>query len=240
MSSGNFKTTYEADNAIFQTTFVKFWMLLLFVGLLVFPYIADPYVFYIMNLVCIAVIGCLGLNLLSGFTGQLSLGHGGFLAIGGYSAVLLITKAGLSMWIAIPIAGCFSAISGLIIGGPALRLKGLYLAMSTLAFQFIVEHIVIHWESLTNGPNGISLPADKIPTLLGNSQRNMYLFFMAFTVVAVIFAKNISRSKVGRAFVAIREMDLAAKVLGVNLAHYKIIAFLICSFMVESQGLYIP
>jgi len=236
MSSGNFKTTYKADNAIFQTTFVIVWMFILFVGILVFPFIAGSYFLYVMNLVCIAVIGCLGLNLLSGFAGQLSLGHGGFLAVGGYFTVILIAKAGLSIWVAIPIAGCFTAISSLVISGSSLRLRGLYFTISTLAFQFIIEHIILHWENLTGGPKGIPLPSDEIPKFLGGSLRNKYFFLMAFTIAAIIFAKNISRSKTGRAFVAIREMELAAKVLGLNIAKFKIIAFLLSSFFAGIAG----
>lgn len=236
MNSGNFKATYKADNAIFQTAFVRVWMFILFVGILVFPFFAGSYFLYVTNLVCIAVVGCLGLNLLSGFAGQLSLGHGSFLAVGGYLTVILIAKAGLPIWIAIPIAGCSAAISSLLISGPALRLKGLYFTISTMAFQFIVEHIIVHWENLTNGAKGIPLPTDKIPNFLGGSLRNKYFFLMVVTIAAIIFAKNISRSKTGRAFVAIRDMELAAKVLGLNIAKFKVVAFFLCSFFAGIAG----
>ena len=127
MRCGDFKETYIEDEAIFQSLFVKFWLVLLFVLLLALPLVANAYVLYIANMIGFAVIAAVGLNILTGFTGQISLGHAAFAGIGGYASAILITRFGISFWLALPIAGLISAAAGLVIGIPSLRVKGLYL-----------------------------------------------------------------------------------------------------------------
>ena len=151
MRCGDFKESYIKDEEIFQSLFVKFWLALFFIFLVIIPLMADAYVLYIANLIGFAIISAVGLNILTGFTGQISLGHAAFVGVGGYTAAILITRLNVSFWLALPCAGLIAAFAGLIIGIPSLRVKGLYLCMATLAAQFIFEFIFIHWESMTHG-----------------------------------------------------------------------------------------
>ena len=155
MRCGDFKETYLQDEAIFQSVPVKCSLALFFVFLVIFPFVANAYLLYMANMIGFAVIGAVGLNLLTGFTGQISLGHSAFMGVGAYTSAILITRYGLSFWLSLPIAGLVSALAGMIIGLPSFRVKGLYLCIATLASQFIFEFIFVHWESMTNGITGI-------------------------------------------------------------------------------------
>lgn len=236
MRCGDFKETYVDDEAIFQSLFVKFWLVLLVVFLLALPLVGNAYVLYIANLIGFAVIAAVGLNILTGFTGQISLGHAAFAGIGGYASAILIARYGFSFWLALPLAGLVSAVAGLIIGIPSLRVKGLYLCIATLAAQFICEFIFIHWESMTQGVRGINLP----PPLLGdipiNTEKRYYFLTLSVVFLAVGFARNLVRSRVGRAFVAIRDRDLAAEIMGISLFRYKLTAFAVSSFYAGVAG----
>ena len=181
MTSGDFKTSYQKDMAIFRTAWVKLWMGLFFVLLLVFPFFADSYFIYIINLSGIAIIAALGLNLLTGYTGQISLAHASFLAIGAYSSAILTSDAGMSFWIAMPLSGLIAAIIGLIVAIPALRLKGFYIAIVTLGFSLIIEHIIVRWDSLTRGAEGMSVPPVKFGNFTFGSDRDYY-FLILFIV----------------------------------------------------------
>jgi len=237
LSSGDFKTSYEAEIRVFQTWFVKFWLLVFFLGLLVFPFMLPPkhYYLHIVNMTAIAVIGAIGMNLIIGFTGQFSFGQHAFLAIGAYGAAIVAGRLGLPFYLTIPLAGCLSALAGLMIGVPSLRLKGLYLAMATLAFAFIVDHFVVHL-SITGASNGISVPRAKMLGLVMKTDRECYFLIVGLAVLMTILAKNLVRTKVGRAFVAIRDYELAASIIGVNLTRYKLSAFTVSSFYVGVAG----
>jgi branched-chain amino acid transport system permease protein len=137
MRCGDYKENYIKDEEIFQSRFVKFWLSLFFIFLIVFPFIANAHMLYVSNIIGFAVIGAIGLNLLTGFTGQISLGHAAFVGVGAYTSAILITRYGISFWLSIPLAGLVSALAGMIIGVPSLRVKGLYLCIATLAAQFI-------------------------------------------------------------------------------------------------------
>jgi branched-chain amino acid transport system permease protein len=236
MRCGDFKESYIQDEEIFQSHFVKFWLALFFIFLLIIPMMANAYVLYIANLIGFAVIGAVGLNILTGFTGQISLGHAAFVGVGGYTAAILITRLNFSFWLALPCAGFVAALAGLIIGIPSLRVKGLYLCMATLAAQFIFEFIFIHWESLTQGIRGINVPAPEIFGLALNTEKRFYYLTLVVAIVAVGYARNLVRSRVGRAFVAIRDRDLAAEIMGISLFRYKLTAFAISSFYAGVAG----
>ena len=126
MRCGDFKESYIKDEEIFQSLFVKFWLALLLIFLIILPFLADAYVLYVANLIGFAIIGAVGLNILTGFTGQISLGHAAFVGVGGYTAAVLMTQLDFSFWLALPCAGFAAAVAGLIIGIPSLRVKGLY------------------------------------------------------------------------------------------------------------------
>ena len=236
MRCGDFKESYIKDEEIFQSLFVKFWLGLFFLFLLLLPLVADAYVLYVANLIGFAVIGAVGLNILTGFTGQISLGHAAFVGVGGYAAAILMTRLNFSFWLALPCAGFVAAGAGLIIGIPSLRVKGLYLCMATLAAQFIFEFIFIHWESMTQGIRGINVPAPALGNFVLDTEKRFYFLTLVVVVLAVVYARNLVRSRAGRAFVAIRDRDLAAEIMGINLFRYKLTAFAISSFYAGVAG----
>jgi branched-chain amino acid transport system permease protein len=236
MRCGDFKENYIEDEAIFQSLFVKFWLVLLVVFLLALPLVGNAYVLYVANLIGFAVIAAVGLNILTGFTGQISLGHAAFAGIGGYASAILITHYGFSFWLALPLAGLVSAAAGLVIGIPSLRVKGLYLCIATLAAQFICEFIFIHWESMTQGVRGINLPPPQLGDIPINTEKRYYFLTLVSVALAVGFARNLVRSRVGRAFVAIRDRDLAAEIMGISLFRYKLTAFAVSSFYAGVAG----
>jgi branched-chain amino acid transport system permease protein len=236
MRCGDFKETYLKDEAIFQSLPVKFFLSLFFLFLLIFPFVANAYLLYMANMIGFAVIGAVGLNLLTGFTGQISLGHSAFIGVGAYTSAILITRCGISFWVSLPIAGLVSALAGMIIGLPSFRVKGLYLCIATLASQFIFEFIFVHWESLTNGITGIHIPPPQIGSFKFATEKDFYWITLFFAILAIGYARNLVRSRMGRAFVAIRDRDLSAEIIGINLLHYKLSSFAISSFYAGITG----
>jgi branched-chain amino acid transport system permease protein len=235
MRSGDFKTSYTEDIAVLQTSFIKVSIgifLILLIGLVL---VADKYSLYIINLSAIATIGALGLNILTGFTGQISIGQAGFLAIGAYSSAIL-TKAGLPFLVALPLAGFISTIAGLLVGIPSLKLRGLYLAITTFAFGFIVEHVSNSWQSLTGGAQGMEVSPAIIYGITFNTDRKFFFLVFPLTILAVLFARNLIRSKPGRAWIAIRDRDIAADTMGINLYWYKLSSFAVSSFYAGIAG----
>lgn len=236
MRCGDFKENYLQDEAIFQSIPVKFFLALFFVFLIIFPFVANAYLLYMANMIGFAVIGAVGLNLLTGFTGQISLGHSAFMGVGAYTSAILVTRCDLSFWLSLPIAGLVAALAGVIIGLPSFRVKGLYLCIATLASQFIFEFIFVHWESMTNGITGIHIPPPQIGDFKFVTEKDFYWITLFFAVLAVGYARNLVRSRMGRAFVAIRDRDLSAEIIGINLLHYKLSAFAISSFYAGITG----
>ncbi|MGD9139102.1 MAG: branched-chain amino acid ABC transporter permease [Desulfobacterales bacterium] len=236
MRCGDFKESYIKDEEIFQSFFVKFWLGLFLIFLILIPFVADAYILYVANLIGFAIIGAVGLNILTGFTGQISLGHAAFMGVGGYTAAVLMTRLNFSFWLALPCAGLVAALAGLVIGIPSLRVKGLYLCMATLAAQFILEFIFIHWEFMTKGIRGINVPSPALGNFLLDTEKRFYFLTLMMVILAVGFARNLVRSRVGRAFVAIRDRDLAAEIMGISLFRYKLTAFAISSFYAGVAG----
>ncbi len=234
---GNYRETYEEELAIFETDFGRLSTL---VGLIllfaVVPFISDAYILYIINTIGIFAIAAIGLNLLIGYTGQISLGHGAFFGVGAYAGAILSTKAGLPFIIAVPAAGFITAIVGVIFGSPSIRLKHLYLCIATLASQFILEYIFVQWESMTGGAMGISIPAASLFGIdLGSDRNFFYVIFFCFSILTWM-AVNITRTRYGRAFIAIRDNDQAAEGMGIPIFLYKLLAFAISSFYAGFAG----
>lgn len=236
INCGNFKTSYEKDAAIYQTTFSKICIYSFLIGLFVLPFFLNSYLLYIMNMIFISVIAAVGLNILTGFTGLISLGHGAFIGVGAFAAGYLISKFSFGFFIIIPLAAIITSMVGVIFGTPSLRLKDLYLSIATLAAQFILEFIFIRAESITGGVNGMPVDA---PVFFGYTIDNdfrFYFFSLIYTIIMVTAAKNIIRTKIGRAFVSIRDNYIAAETMGVDLFRYKLLSFAISSFYAGVAG----
>ncbi len=234
--------SYREDERIFRTRFIRVWFVILIflVAILFLASLggigANEYHYFIMNLILINLVAAIGLQILIGFTGLLSLGHAAFMGVGAYTSALLVTAWGCPFILAIFLAGFVAAFFGLIVGIPSLRIKGFYLMVATLAFQFVIEYIIIHWDSVTRGIRGIELP---IPHVLGISlQKNQAYFGLLFILAVFLMwgAKNIIRSKIGRAFIAIRDNDVSAEIIGIPIFPYKLLAFSISAFYAGVAG----
>jgi len=230
--------TYAQDIAIVRTKLQ--WCLL--IGFVIFMFAWPPFtnvhtLSLIIN-ICVAVVAVLGLYLLTGLCGQISLGQAAFVAIGAYTTAIMMSRFGYSYWLALPCSAVLAAVVGLIFGIPSLKVKGFYLAMATLAAQFIIMWVITHppLSEWTGAFDGLAVSA---PTLGGmdlSSFQRWFFVVMAIMWVMVFFAKNIARTKVGRAFIAIRDNDLAAEVMGINVFRYKLLAFTLCSFFAGIAG----
>jgi len=233
--SSRFKVSYKEDMVLFQNLWVKTWLVILILLMIILPFMMNRYQLSILNEMGIATIGALGLNLLIGYTGQISLGHGAFVAIGAYTSGLLTGKLGIPFIISLPLSGLMAALLGLIVGIPSLRLKGLYLALGTLAFGFVIEYILFHW-NITQGDLGMAVKRISVGEFQIKTQRQFFYLITALAVLAVVCTKNIVRSKIGRSFIAIRDRDMAAEAMGISLAKYKIMAFGLSSFYAGIAG----
>ena len=203
----------------------------------VLPLSVHEYYLSIVNLVSIAVIGALGLNILVGYTGQISIGHGAFMSVGAYTAANLVTRLGSPWPINLLAGGLMAAVVGAVVGIPSLRIKGLYLAIATLAGQLIIEWTINHVTWISGGVQAsIEVPRPRLGGLTIASQRQMYFFLLCFVVIAIVGTMNLVRSRIGRAFVAIRDQDIAAEIIGINIFRYKLLAFAISSFYAGVTG----
>ena len=236
--SGVFKTSYAADMALYPLPIAR-WAVAAFAGLFIViaPLALGEYYISILNLILIAVVGALGLNILVGYTGQISIGHGAFMSVGAYTAANLVTHLGAPFWITIPAGGVMAALIGAVVGIPSLRIKGIYLAIATLAAQLIIEWTINHVHWISGGIQAsIEIPR---PSLFGHvlaSEAEIYVFLMFFAVLAIVGTLNLVRSRIGRAFVAIRDQDVAAEIIGINIFRYKLYAFAISSFYAGVAG----
>ena len=229
------KRDYYEDIQLFESTSVLVATFFLLAGLAAVPFFIDEYTLYIINLIAIHSIVAIGLNILVGYTGQISLGHAGFFAIGAYSCVLLMVKAGVPFLLALPAAGFISAAFGFLLGLPSLRLEGPYLAIATLGFGMAVTQIIGHW-SYAGGHMGIAAPKMTLGSIVIESGRAQYAVIMTVTVVLTIAAINLLKTRIGRAFVAIRDSETAAEAMGINLSYYKTLAFAVSAFYTGIAG----
>jgi len=236
MRIGDFKETYASDQAVFINATSRFWLGVLFVILFIFPFVAGDYLLFMANLAGITIIGAVGLNILTGFAGQISLGHAAFIGVGGYTAAILSTRFNLPFLLILPLSGLMSAFFGIIVGGPSLRLKGLYLCIATLAAQLILEFVFVHWEAMTGGIRGINVEPPQIFGMVLDNDFKFYFLTLIMVILCVTAARNLFRTRVGRAFIAIRDRDISAELMGINLLTYKTYAFAVSSFMAGLSG----
>ncbi len=236
LPSGTRSYTYAQDMAILRTR--THWVL--FIGFLVLLFAAPLYLgnywLGVANLIGITLIAATGLNLLTGYCGQLSIGHAGFIAVGAYTAAILTNRLELPFLVGLICAGLTAGFIGLIFGIPSVRVKGFYLAITTIAAQFIIIWVINHWSAVTGGFVGIKVPYASIGGFVFKSEASQFYLIMTIAALCTFFAKNLARTRVGRAFIAVRDNDLAAQVMGINLFYYKLLAFFIGCFMAGIAG----
>jgi branched-chain amino acid transport system permease protein len=236
MRSGTFKQSYGELVDLTDNRMVWVWSLSGIAFLALMPLIADNYVLSLLTFVFIMAIAVLGLNLLSGVAGQLSLGHSAFLMIGAYAQAILTVDFGLNGVVAIFLAGSAAAVLSLVVGIPSLRLKGLYLAVTTLAFAFIMEHIVLISEDITRGSSGMAVPGLGIFGLKLGSVQSFYYVCGTALLLFLLVTLNLMRSRIGRAWNALHHQDIAAIAMGINVVGYKLMAFMVSAFFAGVAG----
>jgi len=230
-----FKTDYNQDITLAKHGGQTFWYSLLGLFLVTAPWVIQEYWLAQLTFVLIYSIVGLGLMLLAGFTGLFSLGHAAFLGVGAYTQAIMV-NAGLPFPLALACAGLLSAAVGMVVGLPALRVKGIYLGMATLAFGFIVEEIMARWEHVTGGNSGLIVNP---PAILGwelESTNEFYFLCLVVTVLATLAIANLMRSSTGRAFVAIRDSEISAQSMGIQLARYKTMSFALSAALAGIGG----
>ena len=207
------------------------------VVLFALPFLVEKsYTMYILNLVGIYVIMTVGLNIVLGYTGQISIVNAGFAGIGAYITALSIVKLSIPLYIALPMAGVLTAGIGIIIGFPALRLGSHYLAMATLACNQALQLIMIHWKSVTMGAGGVSISSVNLGPIALNSNHRLYFLIIPITLVLIYLYVNIIKSKLGRSLIAVRDSEIAAQSMGMSLAKFKTTAFAISGFYAGIGG----
>src|SRR5215472_16019521 len=237
--AGIFQTSYRSDMALYTLPLAKITVWVTLGLLLILPLLLgnNEHAMSIVNTIALAAIGAIGLNILNGYTGQISLGQGAFMAVGGYTAAILSSRYGMPFWFGILAGGTMAALVGTLFGIPSLRIKGLYLAIATLAAQLIIEWTINHVSWIGGGAQS-SIYVDT-PTFLGlafNNEFRRYYLILTFFLLAYFAAQNLVRSRIGRAFIAIRDRDIAAEIIGIDIFRYKLLAFAISSFYAGVTG----
>jgi branched-chain amino acid transport system permease protein len=238
-ATGIYHLSYASELRLRHTRAEKTRLLLAIAFLAVLPWMLDNYWLSIVNIIGIAVIGAVGLNILVGFTGQISLGQGGFLAVGAFTSALLSGRAGLPIPLSVVAAVLVTAAAGAVVGLPALRLKGLYLAIATLASQQIIEFVIRRWSWLTGGQGfldvrRLGLFGWEVPRK--SYELVWYAVIVAVAALGIMAARNLFRTALGRSFMAVRDQDIAAATVGVNLTRAKLTAFALSSGYVGLAG----
>lgn len=237
--AGEFDYSYAFDMATIRRGWQWALLVVFIIALYTLPFYASQSIVSLANRIGITIIAVQGLNLLTGYTGQISIGQAAFMTVGGYISALLVNNLGWSFFLALPIAALGAGVVGLFFGLPSLRVKGFYLAMATLAAQFIIPWFTRQaFPEVLNGAQGLNV---QVPMLLGVkfNEPSRYIYItLSVLIITTIIAHNISRSRLGRAFVAIRDNDLAAELLGVNLFKYKLQAFFLASVFAGVAGAY--
>jgi branched-chain amino acid transport system permease protein len=239
--SGVFQTSYEGDMALYPLPLAKItaWGTIALLVLLPVPLALanNEHLMSIATTIALAAIGAIGLNILVGYTGQISIGQGAFMMVGGYTAAILSSRYGMPFWVGLLAGGAMSALVGILFGIPSLRIKGLYLAVATLAAQLIMEWTINHVPWISGGAQSSIYVTN--PTLFGfvfDSEFRRYYLVLVFFLAAFFAAQNLTRSRVGRAFIAVRDRDIAAEIIGVNIFKYKLLAFAVSSFYAGVAG----
>jgi len=231
LPSGVFNTKYELDLAILRTRTQWVLLALGLVAVFSMPLYTSTYWMVQITTLAITIVAVLGLHVLTGLCGQISIGHAAFMGVGAYTAGILATNYGVNGWLCPPICALSAGVAGLIFGLPCFRLKGFYLAVSTLAASFIIEWCIKHFDTVTGGYRYKSVEPLSIGGVEFYSNAAFFSLVIVVLILATYVAKNIQRTAAGRAFVAIRDNELAAEVSGINIFRYKMLAFFVgCAF----------
>jgi branched-chain amino acid transport system permease protein len=235
-ASGHFRRSYADEFSLIETTTAKVATVAFLILLVAFPFVAGPFYVDLATQVFLASIGALALMLLTGIAGQVSLGHAGLIAAGAFSAGILYKEVAAPFWVTIPAAAVTGALLGLVFGLPSLRLRGLYLAVSTLALHFLVVYVGGEYETRRGFSTGILIDPPVVFGVEIYAPRIWYFVLAAAAGVALLICINLMRCRSGRAWRAIRANETVAEALGISIARYKLLAFVISSAMTAVAG----
>ncbi len=232
------KTDYGAELGLFKTWSSRVGVVVAFVLVLFLPQIFGPFPMNVTTIIFLTLPGAIALNLLQGVAGQVSAGNAAFLGIGAIVTCFLVYKfPGISFLVVLPLAGLVAGTVGAFVALPALRVRGLYLLISTLALHFIIVYLILVYQIKTVGEAGWTIPSPVIPGVMTIEKPiNWYYFLGFFALLSMMVMANIMRTRVGRAWIAVRDGDIAAEIVGVNVMRAKIDAFVISSFIIGVQG----
>jgi branched-chain amino acid transport system permease protein len=234
IGSGYFATSYEADLRLVDTPLRRVALTALVIALVLLPRLSSPFIIELVTQTALAAVGALALNLLTGLAGQISLGHAGFLAAGAFTTAMLVETGWGSPLATIPAAALVGAALGVAVGIPALRLRGLYLALGTLAMHYVVLYVAGELQTRWGSNTGYTIPAPRLFVLKGAV--SWYYALMLVAVVVILVSVNLERSRAGRAFMAIRDREIAAVSVGIDVARYKLLAFVTSSVITAVAG----
>lgn len=229
------KKEYYQDIQLFKFRSTFFWYVALVAGACAAPLALNDYIISQLAFIAMYSVATVGLMLLTGYTGQVSMGHAAFFGIGAYTSAILTTK-GVPFLLAMPAGGLLAGIVGIFIGLPALRLSGLYLAIATMGFGFIVEEVMVRWEALTRGNMGMMVKSASILGFSFNTETRFFYLALAVLIVTILAVRNLLRSPTGRALIAIRDSEVAAQAMGISMARFKTTAFAISAFFTGVAG----
>jgi branched-chain amino acid transport system permease protein len=234
--SGYFRTSYARDIALLDTRTQKIWLALFGAALLAMPFLAGPFVLDLANQVLLVSIGAVALMLLTGYAGQISLGHAGLLAAGAFTTGILFKEFAAPFWVTLPASAAVGAVIGLLFGLPSLRLRGLYLAVSTLALHFMVIHAGQEYETRRGLSSGVVVDPPSLAGWTLQDPRAWYVVLLAASTATVLFSLNLLRSKTGRAWRAIQGREAVAEALGINVHWAKLSAFVVSCTLTSIAG----
>jgi branched-chain amino acid transport system permease protein len=236
LPSGIYNISYSQDIAVIRTKLQSVLTAFLFCLLAIIPFFASMSIVRLLIYMGITTITAQGLNIMLGYCGQVSLGHTAFMAVGAYASGILAINIGLPFWLSVPIGGLMGGLAGVILGLPCLRVKGFYLALATLGAQIIIGYAILHTYDITGGSDGLLIPQARIGGFILNSVEKFYFVITITVVIMTAMAKNLVRARIGRAFIAIRDNEIAAEAMGVHIHLYKVLAFFVGCFYAGVAG----
>jgi branched-chain amino acid transport system permease protein len=237
-AGSNFRTSYVESNEVLRRPYQKMLIAIVLAVAVLLPAVTSTYFVHLLDLCFLSAIGALGLMLLTGYCGQISLGHAAFLAVGAFTTVILTVHVGAPFIVVLPAAALSGALLGLIVGLPSLRFRGVYLAISTLAMHYAIIYLATSYQAKfgSSATAGITIPDPSIGPLVLAGDHAWYYFLLALLTLITIGCVNLVRTRPGRAWMAIRDRDIAAQALGINLTRYKLLAFMVSSTLASLSG----